>query len=96
MLHTGHLQIEWKGFVEICFRCETCKPTVTSTIGFLEAEEALMFLIGSELGLPADELAKAVRDAIARPRVAISQAVSLSDEQLGIMFPAIANARRAS
>jgi hypothetical protein len=96
MLHTGHLQIEWKGLFEICFRCESCKPTVTSTISFLEAEEALMFLIGAELAPPPDELARAVRDAIARPRVAISQAMCLSDEQLRIMFPAIASARRAS
>ncbi len=96
MLHTGHLQIEWKGLFEICFRCESCKPTVTSTISFLEAEEALMFMIGSELAIPADELARAVGDAIAGPPVAISQAVSLADEQLRVMFPPIAGTRRAS
>ncbi len=96
MLHTGHLQIEFKGLFEICFRCESCKPTVTSTVSFLEAEEALMFLICSELALPPDELARAVGDAIAGPPVAISQTVSLSDEQLRVMFPPIASARRAS
>jgi hypothetical protein len=96
MLHTGHLQIEWKGFLEICFSCETCKPTVTSTTIFPEAEEALMFLIDSELPLPAGELAKGVRDAIARPRVAVSLALCLADEQLRTMFPTTVNARRAS
>ena len=96
MLHTGHLQIEWTGLFEIRFQCETCKPPVTRAISFLEVEEALMFLIGSELGISAEELARAVGNAIARPRVPIIQPLCLTDKGLRIVFPATTTAARAS
>jgi hypothetical protein len=93
MFHTGCMQIEWDGLFEIRFFCESCKPTVIHAISFPEVEEVLEFLIGSELDVPAGELAIAVGNAIARPRVPIRQPLCLSDDRLRIMFPAATAAR---
>ena len=97
MLHSGRVEIQWKGAFEVCFRSESREPLTTSKIRFHEAEETIMFLVDS-LFLPPQEVAKAVLDAIAKGQSA-SQSVVCSDQQLQSIFGPrvyVGGARRAS
>jgi hypothetical protein len=97
MLHEGRIEIECTGAFGVWFRSENCEPLATSKIGFQEAEETIVFLIGSLL-LPPQEASKAVGEAIAWGRSIIERVVC-SDQQLRRIFhpkAQVASARHAS
>lgn len=97
MLHKGRIEIEWTGAFGVGFRSGTCEPLATSKICFYEAEETLVFLVGSLL-IPPQEAGKAVAEAIDGGRSSIEKVVC-SDQQLQNIFrPRLydVSARRAS
>ena len=97
MLHTGRLEIRWKGPFEVRFRCEDCESWTTRKRRFYEAEGIIMFLIDS-LSLSPQDASKLVLNALANGR-SVSQKVVCSDQQLQSIFGPglyVTSTRRAS